>query len=303
MGYISEWLKQKMTGHQKQACEYYETDTIAIASNTKVEDKGDEYMTVYYDLLEKFGLDKNKISYNFEGAGPAVKMYEGTDNGQFCSNIVVYVPRGSQINCFRGSLAHELWHVKTNSDLIEKIGLDAFVELQRNQNVAKSLAFKTMAEFFSWKKAMEENEQEQTTITIASRMSDYKKYIEKKKELEGWIQAYEKLKETRQLPDGINDSVEEVLKLQEGNIRDFNKILSNGIDEYMLCDTLAAHCARCVFEDKTAEDIYICDDKNEKQLKEIAALIELNGKKDSLCDIDFEVLGNQILELLSTLKF
>ena len=272
-------LKQKIKkiNHLNEVYEqnkvYFEENNI----NFKLDAEEDKYLKIYYVLLEKFGLNGVPISFMQKPEESYTKMNKENNKGEFELDIVVNVNRHPSMNCFRGDLAHELWHVKTNSELIDKIGLKAFVKLQTDKN-ASSLAFRTMAEFFSWKKAMEENEGEKTSISINRQFEGYKSYLCEKKKV---------------------DLLKKENKHQDSKIRDLEKKLSYMTNEYLFCDTLAAHCARYLFEHKTIDEIQVDDKNNEKLIKEIAELIELNGKQDSLCTIDFEKLGIQIVKILS----
>lgn len=166
------------------------------------------------------------------------------------------------MNCFRGDLAHELWHVKTNSDLINKIGLEEFINLQLEMNKVSSLAFKTMAEHFSWKKAIEENENETVNITIGSQIHDYKIYFRNQKRLEILININKQLKETKELPEGAEGTAEEFIEQSENEINSLKREIQNGINEFNLCDTLVAHCARCIHDGESINKPYICDIEN-----------------------------------------
>ena len=274
------WLLKQKIKKINHLNEVYEQNKVYIVENninSKLDEEEDEYLKIYHVLLEKFGLDEVPISFMQEQADSYTKMYKKNNKGEFELEIVVNVYRHHSLNCFRGDLAHELWHVKTNIDLIKKIGLEEFVKLQRDKN-ASSLAFRTMAEFFSWEKAMEENEEERTCLSINGQLDGYKSYLRKKK-------VIELLKEQN--------------KHQDSMIKDLEKRLSWMTNEYVFCDTLAAHCARYLFEHKTIDEIQVDDKNNEKLIKEIAELIELNGKQDSLCTIDFEKLGIKIVKILS----
>ena len=134
----------------------------------------DNNMKIYLDMKEMMGLNDVKIDYKLDLSGPAAVMFREVEEGKYELWITVYMPCDSEINWYKASLAHELWHVKTSLELIREIGIDEFVKLTRDYDFEKSLAFKTMSEYYSWYKATLEYNEKKSTFRLKDRLDDYK---------------------------------------------------------------------------------------------------------------------------------
>lgn len=133
-----------------------------------------EYMEIYHNMKKAMGLNDVKIDYKLDAWNPATIMFIPVEEEKYELRITVLMTCDSQIKCYKASLAHELWHVKTSLELIREIGIDEFVKLQRDSDFEKSLAFKTISEYYSWYKAILEYNEKKCTILLKNRLNDYK---------------------------------------------------------------------------------------------------------------------------------
>lgn len=133
-----------------------------------------EYMEIYGNMKKEMGLNDIKIEYKLNQPGPAACMFKQVEEDNYELSITVFMTSDSQMQCYKASLAHELWHVKTSLELIQEIGIYEFVKLQKESDLQKSLAFKTISEYYSWYKATSEYNEKKCSIRLGSRLSDYK---------------------------------------------------------------------------------------------------------------------------------
>lgn len=146
-----------------------------------IDDSGDDayetqinYMKIYRDMKKAMGLDDVKIDFKLYQFSPGTLFFKENKESKYEIEICVLMTCDSQLECYKGSLAHELWHVKTGLELIREIGIDEFVKLQREYDFEKSLAFKTLSEYYSWHKAISEYNDRMCSLTLKSRFNDYK---------------------------------------------------------------------------------------------------------------------------------
>lgn len=112
---------------------------------------------IYEEMRQSLGLIDVDIEFSIGAPFPYTLLYK-EENGSIRKCIEVHMTNDSQEHCYRASLRHELEHVITGNQLMELIGLEDFVALQREKEKEASLAFKTISEYLSWKAACEENE-------------------------------------------------------------------------------------------------------------------------------------------------
>lgn len=83
-----------------------------------------EMSEIIEHLKNKYGLKNTPISlFPYNENGNQIKKSEDGESIE----IGVYLQKCSQLDNFKANAAHELWHVKTNLDLIAKIGIDEFL--------------------------------------------------------------------------------------------------------------------------------------------------------------------------------
>ncbi|MDU4848489.1 hypothetical protein [Clostridium sp.] len=131
------------------------------------------YMELYHKMKKIMGLEDVKIEYVFNSIyGPATIIFKEVED-KYELNITVIMTCDSQIRCYIGSLAHELWHVKTSLELIKQIGIYEFAKLQKDIASEKHLAFNTISEYYSWYKAILDYNEQKCNYSLESRLYHY----------------------------------------------------------------------------------------------------------------------------------
>lgn len=133
-----------------------------------------EYMEIYDNMKKEMGLNDIKIEYKLNQLSPAACMFKQVEEDNYELSITVFMTSDSQMQCYKASLAHELWHVKTSLELIQEIGVYEFVKLQKESDLQKSLAFKTISEYYSWYKATLDYNEKKCSIRLGSMLYKYK---------------------------------------------------------------------------------------------------------------------------------
>lgn len=126
-----------------------------------------DHLKIYKEMKNAVGLENTEIDFHLGAMFPSVALYK-EENGVVVKCIELHMTNDSQEHCYRASLRHELEHIITGNKLIDKIGLEKFIMLQKGSDEKASLAFKTIAEYLSWKVACEEDEQECCSISLYS---------------------------------------------------------------------------------------------------------------------------------------
>ncbi len=226
-------------------------------ANDIVEKTEDIYIEIYHEMAERMNLDTQDIEFVFDNnRGPVSSLYSHDENKNAFRKNLVYMTRDSLLSCYKGSLAHELEHLVTGNQLIEKIGLENFIKLQRNENKESSLAFKTLSEYLSWKKAMEENEDERSNIRLKACLSDYHSNYK------------------------VN------------------------VDEFYLCDVIAAHAARISFDKEDINVVEIDRSFSKDENDSVRKIMQLLIEKEHLWPLSMdeqEILGKQLMTLINNL--
>lgn len=173
--YIKNLLHCKKECREETKDKFDEILEVSMGYNEEnMYETQNKYMVIYNDMKKAMGLKDVKIDYKLNSYDPATVMFRQVEEEKYELWITVYMTCDSQINCYKASLAHELWHVKTSLELIGEIEIDEFVKLQRNSDFEKSLAFKTISEYYSWYKATLEYNEKKCDILLEKRLNDYK---------------------------------------------------------------------------------------------------------------------------------
>ena len=138
-------------------------------------------------------MEKYTINIVIGGADPLTQMYTDTDSPRTLSPTIS-LTNDSKESCFKGNTRHELEHVKTNWQLIRKVGTDTFLSLFKEDTFPASIAFVGCAEFLSWKAACEYNPYERRTggiPTVSGYIENHSEEIRQYRVLIDAIAAYQ----------------------------------------------------------------------------------------------------------------
>ena len=137
-----------------------EIQMFVIKNNSKyttTEDTKRKYEDILNEVIKDVELgnelEKYTINIVIGGADPLTQMYTDTDSPRTLSPTIS-LTNDSKESCFKGNTRHELEHVKTNWQLIRKVGTDTFLSLFKEESFPASIAFVGCAEFLSWKAAV-----------------------------------------------------------------------------------------------------------------------------------------------------
>lgn len=130
------------------------------------------YKKIYENMKTSVGLGEETIDFSLGAFCPCSSIFKEKEDGSYEKYLCIKMTNDSQEHCYKASLRHELEHIKTGLALVNKIGLNNFVELQREVNPIASISFKTISEFMSWKAACEIDENEKISIDLWSAWKD-----------------------------------------------------------------------------------------------------------------------------------
>lgn len=134
-------------------------------------DTNQDYNYIKEELLDIMGLSNQFITFGSSSllSSAAVSFFDR--EGNFAIKICMADFNNPQF--YRVSLAHELWHVKTGLELINKVGIDAFRDLVNNQNHEASLAFRTIFEYMAWSECIKNYNEKESGLDLIRIFQNY----------------------------------------------------------------------------------------------------------------------------------
>lgn len=190
----------------------------------------DIYLETYKRIKKEIGLENVEITFKLDCYLPMVKMYRECEDKSFVQDIQVFMTRDSIMACYEASLAHELYHVKTNLELIEMIGIEELAKLMRDSNIERSIAFKTLSEYYSWFVAISKYKERKCHITLRNRIWEYKNKRIDEVELCDTIAAQYAWSKAKDAQDIDYDLAEEESQL----VKNICCIIDNNLSEWPL---------------------------------------------------------------------
>ena len=159
--------------HDGRSAELSEIDQSEKRKRFMYQIQGDANQAYNYikdELLEIMGLENQVITFGKASLSSSAAVTFFDKEGNFA--IRIFMDEYNNPEHYKTSLAHELWHVKTGLELINKIGEDAFRDLVYNNHEA-SLAFRTIFEYMAWSECIKNYDEKESGIDLPSIFGRY----------------------------------------------------------------------------------------------------------------------------------